>query len=193
MPGPMRSSAEPAAASAVVPADREDAQHEEYDGARHRLTGRGALLAVAFLLFGVAVAVPLRQLVEQRAEIAEARQANERTRAAVLALEQTAKRWQDPAYIAAQARARLHLVMPGETAFIVLADEPPADAGSGAATDPGAGAGAAADPGAGAGADADPFRLPAAARPAGRDTWYERVWESFAVAGGPTAPVAPAP
>jgi len=186
MPGPMRSSAEPAAASAVVPADREDAQHEEYDGARHRLTGRGALLAVAFLLFGVAVAVPLRQLVEQRAEIAEARQANERTRAAVLALEQTAKRWQDPAYIAAQARARLHLVMPGETAFIVLAEEPPGDAGSGA--------GAAADPGAGAGAaDADPFRLPAAARPAGRDTWYERVWESFAVAGGPTAPVAPAP
>jgi hypothetical protein len=30
------------------------------------------------------------------------------------------ERWRDPAYVAAQARQRLHFVRPGETAYVLL-------------------------------------------------------------------------
>lgn len=136
---------------------------------RHRLTGRGAVLAVSFLLFGVAVAVPLRDLVEQRAEIAVAQEANERRRAAVSALTESVQRWQDPAYVAAQARLRLHYVLPGETAVIVIDDTGKAD--EPAVTDS-------------PDAMGDPFPLTTGLAVVNGDSWYERMWLSFDAVGG---------
>ena len=37
------------------------------------------------------------------------------------------RRLDDPAYIAAEARRRLHFVMPGETAYVVIPPEPAAE------------------------------------------------------------------
>jgi len=138
---------------------------------RHRLTGRGAVLAVSFLLFGVAVAVPLRDLVEQRAEIAVAQEANERRSAAVRGLAESVQRWQDPAYVAAQARLRLHYVMPGETAVIVIDDTAEAAGAPAIASAPDT--------------VGDPFPLTTGMAVVRGDSWYERMWLSFDAAGGP--------
>jgi len=73
------------------------------------------------------------------------------------------RRWDDPAYVRAQARERLHYVMPGETGYVVVGD-----------------AAAAASP-------VDP-RSAAAAVPSGSGDrpWYGKVWDSVVVAGDPT-------
>lgn len=84
------------------------------------ITGRGALIAVVFVAVAIAIAVPARQLVDQRAEIANATAANERTKDRITLLDEALTRWSDPAFIAAQARQRLRFVFPGETAFIVI-------------------------------------------------------------------------
>jgi cell division protein FtsB len=84
------------------------------------ITGRGALIAAILVAVAIAIAVPARQLVDQRAEIANATAANERTEERISLLEEAVTRWSDPAFIAAQARQRLRFVFPGETAFIVI-------------------------------------------------------------------------
>ncbi len=38
-------------------------------------------------------------------------------------LEAAHERWKDPAYVEAQARARLHFVRPGEVGYVVLTEE----------------------------------------------------------------------
>ncbi|MHC0433875.1 FtsB family cell division protein [Streptomyces sp. O3] len=86
---------------------------------RSRLTGRAALLALVVCSIVVALAYPMRQYVAQRADIAEQerllRDAKEQTEK----LRDAKARWQDDAYAERQARERLHMVRPGETAFTV--------------------------------------------------------------------------
>jgi cell division protein FtsB len=101
-------------------------------GARRRanLTGRAAMLALVVCMLAISLAYPLREYLAQRGEIGEyqAKVAEQRER--VAELEQARRRWQDPAYVEAQARDRLHYVMPGETSYVVLeADEAPAPDG----------------------------------------------------------------
>ncbi len=54
-----------------------------------------------------------RQIVQTRAEVAERTQA-------ISDLETELQRWQDPAYVKAQARSRLGWVMPGEVGYRVI-------------------------------------------------------------------------
>jgi hypothetical protein len=75
----------------------------------------------------LSLAYPLRELFAQRAEIAALHEHIADQRAEVAALEATKARWEDPAYVKAQARERLHFVMPGETQYVVV-DPPPAEA-----------------------------------------------------------------
>ena len=84
------------------------------------ITGRGALIAAVLVAVAIAIAVPARQLVDQRAEIADASAANKMTQERIDLLDEALSRWADPAFIAAQARQRLRFVFPGETAFIVI-------------------------------------------------------------------------
>ena len=81
-----------------------------------------ALLAAGLL---ASAALPMREYIAQRSEIAalEATQAQARERIAALEAERT--RLQDPAYVAAEARRRLNFVLPGETAYVVLAPQQP--------------------------------------------------------------------
>lgn len=68
----------------------------------------------------VSAALPLREYLSQRGQIASARARNAQQQARVDALERQLQQWKDPAYVKAQARTRLHFVMPGEYAYVVL-------------------------------------------------------------------------
>jgi hypothetical protein len=104
----------------------------------------------------IAVAVPARQLIDQRAAIADAAAENERARDRIVLLEESLDRWSDPAYIAAQARQRLRFVFPGETAFIVIGPD-------GAAVES---------------TQAGPVST-FPTLPKKPSAWYERLWHSF--------------
>jgi len=86
------------------------------------------LLIVAGL---VVLAPSLRILVEQRQEIAALERTVAEQQAAVEDLEIEIDRWQDPAYIEAQARGRLLYVYPGDISYLVIDDglTPPSDDG----------------------------------------------------------------
>jgi cell division protein FtsB len=84
---------------------------------RIRLTGRAAVLALVLCSLVVALAYPLRLYVQQRSEIADERRRAEEARERVEELRDLRARWEDPAYVARQARERLQFVYPGEIGF----------------------------------------------------------------------------
>ena len=92
---------------------------------RSGLTTRAAVLGLVLCALVVSAALPLREFLSQRGEIdaATARQAAQQAR--VAALDKQLQQLKDPAYLKAQARVRLHFVMPGETAYVVLSPPVP--------------------------------------------------------------------
>jgi cell division protein FtsB len=115
-----------------------------------RLSSRAAIVGLLVLAMLLAYAYPVRVYLNQQAEIAaiEAAQAAQRKHIAELMVERA--KWDDDEYVKAQARKRLHFVLPGEKVYVIV-DDP---------------AGAAAD----AGHDQPPL-------PTGQ--WYEQVWDSL--------------
>ena len=87
-----------------------------------RLSGFSVLI-IGLTVMGVLILAPnLRILVEQRQQIA-ALQATQNAKSQELTeLEKQRARWDDPAYVRAQARDRLYFVMPGEVSYLVLND-----------------------------------------------------------------------
>jgi cell division protein FtsB len=82
-------------------------------------------LIVAALLV---LAAPLKTLVEQRQQIAQLEASLAEAQDAVDDLNEEVARWEDPAYIEAQARERLYYVLPGDVSYLVVGQ---ADVGSG--------------------------------------------------------------
>jgi cell division protein FtsB len=96
---------------------------------RSPLTGRAAVLAIVVAVLVLSAIVPLRAFFTQRADLAELRARTAAQEKRVAALEDARERWNDPKFVEAQARARLHFVMPGEVGYVVLdEDEAPAAA-----------------------------------------------------------------
>jgi cell division protein FtsB len=87
---------------------------------RHPLTSRAAVLALVVCALALALAYPLREYLSQRGEIAALERKTVEQERAVADLMLQRERWRDPAYVAAQARERLHFVRPGETAYVLL-------------------------------------------------------------------------
>ncbi len=77
-------------------------------------------------MLAVAYTWPVKEYLRQHGELARLRAQSAATQARVDALEAQKKRWADPAYVQAQARERLHFVLPGETAYVVLQPDHPA-------------------------------------------------------------------
>jgi len=78
-----------------------------------------AVVTVAFI-FAITLATPLQHYFAPRAQINSLRaQVNDSNNALEKAREELAK-WNDPEYVATQARQRLHFVFPGERQYIVL-------------------------------------------------------------------------
>jgi len=106
-----------------------------------RHTGRTTVLAAVLLALLLAYAYPMRVYLTQQAEI-QALQDRQRTqRLHIKELEEERAKWNDDEYVRAQARGRLHYVLPGETAYVVLdakasPDAPGTAPGQGAARTP---------------------------------------------------------
>jgi cell division protein FtsB len=90
---------------------------------RGSLTGRALILALVVVALFVALAVPVRTWFAQRAEIAQLRADVVATRERVEELRIEQERWQDPAFVAAEARRRLHFVLPGEVGYVAIGTE----------------------------------------------------------------------
>lgn len=118
------------------------------------LTTRAAVLGVIVCALVLALTYPLRAYFAQRAEIDRLERDRRAAQQRVDDLQSRRDRWQDPAYVEAQARSRLRYVRPGERQFNVIAPTPQA---SPAAPDG-----------------------RAAVAP---DPWYERLWSTVEVAG----------
>lgn len=97
------------------------------DGARRpglriggaRLTGRAGILALALCAVMVTIAYPLQQYLTQRSQLSALNARNAATAQQVAQLQDELAKWSDPAYVAIQARERLHYVKPGEIGYIV--------------------------------------------------------------------------
>lgn len=83
-------------------------------------TGRALILALVTATLLLSLAVPVRAWFAQRSEIAGLRADVDAARDRVAALEVQKQRWDDPAFVAAEARRRLHFVLPGEVGFVTL-------------------------------------------------------------------------
>lgn len=99
------------------------------------------MLGLVFCALLVSAALPLRQYLSQRGLIAAAEAKQEQDQARVKVLEDRLRQLQDPAYVRAQARTRLHFVLPGETPYVLITPSapprPPGQSALGGATSPG--------------------------------------------------------
>jgi cell division protein FtsB len=112
------------------------------------------VLALVLAVLLVSYAYPLRTWFEQHNERNALEQEAERLREQVADLEVELERWDDPAYVAIQARERLRYAMPGEQGYIVIHPEDQTAEETG----------------------------PAGLPPAGEGTWHERLWGSLQAA-----------
>ncbi|MBO1418700.1 septum formation initiator family protein, partial [Streptomyces sp. FH025] len=96
--------------------------------ARPRFTSRATVLVLVLCSLVAILAYPTRQFISQRAEISAQRAKADHARQQVEQLRRDKARWQDPEYVKAQARARLHYAVPGETPYIALDPAGPAAA-----------------------------------------------------------------
>lgn len=125
----------------------------------------GVVLLAGFTLLFPTVRAYLGQRAELDALEAQVAQAEQDERA----LERDLDRWQDPAYVAAQARERLSYVLPGETAYRVIDPEVVVEPETDRATPA-------------------PEAGPALPTGGAVTPWYTTVWQSLEVAGSAEVP-----
>lgn len=87
---------------------------------RPRFTGRAAVLVLVLAVLTVSYASSLRAYLQQRSHIGDLKTQIAEREASIDALEREKSRWDDPAYVKAQARARFGYLMPGESGFEVI-------------------------------------------------------------------------
>ncbi len=117
-------------------------------------TRRAAVLALLVCAMALSVAVPLRTYMSQLDELAAQRQHRAAMAQQVDELEHRHSQLSDPTYIEAEARARLGMVRPGETPYIVEVPDAPT------------------------GAPPPPLAADTSSTP-----WYEQLWNSLTAKG----------
>lgn len=136
--------------------------------AKPRFTGRAAILVIVLAVLAVSYASSLRAYLQQRDHIESLQSGNVKAQAVIDDQEREIEQRADPQYIETQARARLGLVMPGETPYVVLDNGRPLEAES-TLSNPD---------------DIDP--------PTPR-AWWDDTWQSVLVAGNPPKRTDPPP
>jgi type II secretory pathway pseudopilin PulG len=118
------------------------------------------VLAVALASVALALALPFKVWVAQRGQISDLHSQTRAAQQRIAQLRAEQQQWQDPDYVRQQARQRLHYVLPGETAYVVLDDR-----------------------------KAKRAKAHHKTRPATQLTgpWYSRLWQSVQVAGTSTS------
>ena len=132
------------------------------------LTGRAAVVLLVLGALIVSYAQSLRVWFDQHQQVSALQQEIRDREKRVAELNDEITRWDDDAYVKAQARQRLGWVMPGEVGYRVIgADGKPL----GAPPEPSAPTDGAAD--------------------TQKPTWYTKLWGSVEGAGNPPAPAKP--
>ena len=85
-----------------------------------RFSGFSLLMLAIIVLFVVVLAPSLRTLIQQQEQIAQQQHEVASQKADVAQKKKDVARWDDPAYIEAQARDRLLYVYPGEESYLVM-------------------------------------------------------------------------
>ena len=144
---------------------RAAAGHEEAQ--RPRFTGRMLVLVLVVAVLAVSYASSLRAYLQQRAHIEDLKADISERQASIDDLEREKRRWNDDAYVEAQARERFGFLMPGETSYVVL------------------------------GADGKPLGSTTDVPDAGDvgqqapEAWWGKAWDSVVLAGDPPKDSAP--
>jgi cell division protein FtsB len=122
--------------------------------------------AGTMVILALLVVPYVRPWIAQQSELASGRAQVAELARQVAALQAERSRWNDPAYVRAQARQRLHYVLPGETGYVVLDDRQKVTR----SLDPRQAA------------VSVPQQVPGASSTA----WYTKVWQSIRIAGDPS-------
>lgn len=92
-------------------------------------TSRALILITVFALLVLALSVPVRAWLSQRAEVAALRADIAASSEQIAELQTELGRWSDPAFVSTEARRRLHFVLPGEIGYVTISsDGRPAEA-----------------------------------------------------------------
>jgi cell division protein FtsB len=86
---------------------------------RFRLTRRATILVLALCAVVVTIAYPLQEYLSQRSQLIAIDRQNDKLTGKVSQLQKQISLWNDPGYVAVQAREQLHYVKPGEEGFSV--------------------------------------------------------------------------
>lgn len=87
---------------------------------RSRLSLRGATLLVVVMLLLLAAVAPVRNLLDQRAQLAHLQRQTIQLEAKDAALQGRVNQLSDPTYIQQLARRCLGMVVPGQIAFVTI-------------------------------------------------------------------------
>jgi cell division protein FtsB len=88
------------------------------------ITGRAAFLAIAVAALIIAIALPFKVWLSQRGSLDSLDSQIQQAQQRVAKLTAQDQKWNDPEFVAKQARKRLHYVMPGEKNRILLGPKP---------------------------------------------------------------------
>ena len=98
-------------------------------GSGGSITSRALILVCVFALLVLALSVPVRAWLSQRAEVAALRADISASSERIAELQTELGRWSDPAFVSTEARRRLHFVLPGEIGSVTISgDGRPAEA-----------------------------------------------------------------
>jgi cell division protein FtsL len=126
-------------------------------GRRRGITGRALVLGAVLVLLLVVLAAPVHRYLATRSALTQADRERKANQTELVQLQQQVAQWNDPAYIAQQARARLQFAMPGDTVYVVVAPNAKPVTGTPAPR------------------DSTATRVPG-------DSWNERLWGSIRTA-----------
>ena len=84
------------------------------------ISGRSLLFVTVLLILAITLAPPLQCYFAQRAQSNAYRNQIASAQASLTAAQQELEKWNDPTYVAQQARIRLHYVFPGERQYVVI-------------------------------------------------------------------------
>ena len=122
-----------------------------------------------FAVLVISYASSMRAYLQQRDHINDLRREIATSKASIAEAEREKRRWQDPAYVEAQARKRFGWVMPGETSYQVLDGDGEPLTGADVLTDP------------------------SSIAPAKPKAWWSKAYSSLEAADHPEKKVAPTP
>ena len=87
------------------------------------LSNRALIVGIVLFVLAITLAPPIQHYFTQRAQINSLKTQISDNQAMLDKAAAELTQWDDPEYVASQARARLHFVFPGERQYLVVGDD----------------------------------------------------------------------